>query len=334
MKKAAAITIILLTFPAILAFYINLPPSMMQSQVFEVRYGEPLKKTSRRLKNQNLITSEKAFLAIAHLTNKKNMRTGKYELHAGMSMLGVLIKLTRGDVLTKKITIPEGFNIYQISERLNSSGISSSGSFIYYCFDEDFLKTLRIKSNSCEGYLFPDTYVFPESSDPRDVISAMHSNLRKHLKESDIEEGNSNLGLHGILTLASLIEKEAKKPVERKYISSVFINRLAGGMKLDCDPTIRYALKKFSGRIGYRDLEFDSPYNTYLYKNLPPTPICSPGIESIKAALEPEKTDFLYFVARNDGSHYFSKTLREHNRAVDYYQKGKKKNGFIDRQKI
>ena len=141
-----------------------------------------------------------------------------------------------------------------------------------------------------------------------------------------------NLNSDTLINLASLIEKEAKLPSERNLISAVFHNRLKRGIALYCDPTVRYAVKKFKGRITYSDLKTDSPFNTYKYRGLPPTPICSPGKESIIAALNPAKSSYLYFVARDDGSHYFSKTLKEHNRAVDYYQKGIN-NGFVDSQK-
>ncbi len=143
--------------------------------------------------------------------------------------------------------------------------------------------------------------------------------------------GKLNLSTKQLLILSSIIEKEAKIPSERVLISAVFHNRLKRGIPLYSDPTIRYALKKFKGRIRYKDLKYDSPYNTRIYKGLTPTPICSSGKDSTIAALNPAKSDFLYFVARNDGSHYFSKTLKLHNKAVDYYQKGIG-NGFIDNQ--
>jgi UPF0755 protein len=248
--------------------------------------------------------------------------------------LGILYKLVSGDVLTHRITIPEGFNVYQVAERLEAAGVTAPGEFLYHAFNGRYLETLGIRAPSAEGYLFPDTYVFPEGSDPRDILPVMIKRLRSVLSSMDLARSKDHgLSAHEILTLASLIEKEAKIPSERRVISSVFHNRLKRGMKLDCDPTVRYAVKKFSGRLSVQDLAFRSPYNTYVTIGLPPTPICMPGRDSIDAALNPDETEFLFFVARNDGSHYFSEKLRDHNRAVDFFQKGVK-NGFIDRQKL
>ena len=205
----------------------------------------------------------------------------------------------------------------------SSDLVTGEGEFLYYAFNPSHARALGVDAPSVEGYLFPDTYIIPEASDARDVIALMYRRTKTVLARLDsalLRE--SGLSAHALLTLASLIEKETAVGSERARVASVFRNRLNKNMKLDCDPTVRYATRKFTGRIGYRDLAYDSPFNTYLYRGLPPTPICSPGLASIEAALSPETTDYLYFVSRNDGSHYFSKTLKEHNRAVQYYQKG------------
>jgi UPF0755 protein len=160
----------------------------------------------------------------------------------------------------------------------------------------------------------------------------MHRRLLREISGIDEAKGMNRGRIKELLTLASLIEKEASIPAERKLVSSVFHNRMKRGMRLDCDPTVRYAVKNFDRPLTYRDLASDSPFNTYRHRGLPPTPICSPGREALLAALRPAKTDYLFFVARNDGSHYFSTSLREHNRAVDYYQKGIN-NGFRDKQR-
>lgn len=174
----------------------------------------------------------------------------------------------------------------------------------------------------------------PEESDARYIIKIMNERLKHILNDIDLSGLNKlKLNMHELLTFASLIEKEAKIPSERKYISAVFHNRRRFGMKMDCDPTVRYAVKKFTGAIYRKDLESESPYNTYVHYGLPPTPISSIGMDSIISALNPAPVDFLFFVARNNGSHYFSRTLKEHYRAVDYYQKGIK-NGFIDKQRL
>lgn len=313
------------------AFYLNSPPSFMQEEIFIVKRGENLQNVASRLEEKNLIRNPFFFRFSTYIIQRKYVMKGKYRIFKNMTSLEILKRLSKGEILTKKVTIPEGSNLYEIASRLEKKDITSSGKFLYYAFNTEFLSSIGIHHNSAEGYLFPDTYNFPEDSDARDIIVSMNRHLRRKIKRIDLKHVKMNL--HEILTLGSLIEEEAKIAKERKYISSVFHNRIRRKMKLDCDPTVRYAVKKFKGRITYSDLRDESPFNTYIHRGLTPTPICSPGLESIKAAASPKNTDFLFFVARNDGSHYFSKNLREHNRAVKFYQRGKR-NGFIDNQKL
>ena len=324
---------ILLIMAGIL-MYLNNPPSDMHNSAFLIGKGESLSHTAARLKQKNLIRNEKFFVYLALIEGKSNIQAGKYKIYNRMSSRDIIKKLSAGDIIRLKVTIPEGFNLYGIAQRLAENNIVSAGNFLDYAFDSAFLKSIGIKYKSAEGLLFPDTYTFAEGQDARDIIIIMHNNLKKILTSvtwPDIDK--FSLNRYELIKLASLIEEEAKVQNERKYISAVFHNRLKKRMKLDCDPSVRYALKKFSGKLTRSDLKYESPYNTYLHRGLPPTPICSPGKESILAALNPSNSEFLFFVAKNDGSHYFSKTLREHNKAVDFYQKGIN-NGFIDRQKL
>ncbi|MCP4727090.1 MAG: endolytic transglycosylase MltG, partial [bacterium] len=206
----------------------------------------------------------------------------KYKIFNGMTSTKILRRLSRGEVLRRKVTIPEGFNLYEIAARLDANDITNSDDILYYSTDSKFLKSLGVPSSSLEGYLFPDTYIFAEESDARDIIIIMNNRLKSILKSIDLTNLKKlNLNINQLLNLASLIEAEAKIASERRYISAVFHNRLRRGIKLGCDPTVRYAVKKFKGRIRYSDLKYNSPYNTYLYPGLPPTPICSPGKESI-----------------------------------------------------
>jgi len=306
----------------------------MQDGIFQINKGDTLTKVTHKLKKFNFITNVNFFVITSIVFNRDNIKIGKYRISNGMSSLEIAKKLSRGEIVTKKITIPEGFNIYQIAERMEAEEITSSKKFLNYCFDSNFINSIGISASSAEGYIFPDTYIFPLNSNARDIIIIMHNRLKKILKSIVTSKMNKlGLNLHQLLTLSSLVEKEAKIASERKYISAVFHNRLKRGVKLDSCATILYATKKFKGKLRYRDLRYNSPYNTYQNKGLPPTPICSPGRESIYATLNPVRANYLYFVSRNDGSHYFSKNLKEHNRAVDYYQKDIK-NGFIDRQKL
>lgn len=315
---------------------LNSAPGMMKDEDFIIREGEPARSVARRLKGRNLITSEIFFGTAARAAGRiagAGIRKGKYRISRGTSSFGILHALLRGDVVKSRITIPEGFNLYQIAERLETNRVTGAGDFLYYAFNPSHMRALGIDSPSAEGYLFPDTYIIPEESDARDVIALMYrrtGNVLAKLDPAVIRE--RGLSVHGLLTLASLVEKETAVPAERALVASVFNNRLKRNMKLDCDPTVRYATRKFTGRIGYRDLADNSPFNTYLHRGLPPTPISSAGLAAIEAALGPAESDYLYFVSRNDGSHYFSKTLKEHNRAVNYYQKGIGKD-FRDEQR-
>jgi UPF0755 protein len=319
MKKIIAAFIALLLAGAALAWFVNSPPPEMRDTTFTVEYGESARAIARKLGEGNLIRSRTFFIAASYTLRKRTIRAGRYRIFAGTGTIGILTKLTRGDIIARKVTIPEGFNLFQVADRLEAASICSAGAFTGYAEDGAFLQKIGIAATSAEGYLFPDTYVFPEGSDPRDVIAAMYKRMKKVIGERPAY--GPGMSLHEMLTMASLVEKEAKVYTEREFIASVFYNRLRKGMKLDCDPTVRYAAKRFTGPIRVSDLKNDSPFNTYLHAGLPPTPICSPGRDSILAAMYPKKTDFLYFVARNDGSHKFSKTLKEHNEAVRQYQR-------------
>ncbi len=317
--KKTALAAALAAASLFLIAWLNAPPAGMEDTLFTVARGETIRVIAGNLEKRGLVKSRSFFLIASRPLWSRYVRAGKYRITEGMTTLEILRRLFRGEIVTRRITIPEGFNLYQIKDRLEANGITAEGSFMRHAEDPVFLRRLGISSPSAEGYLFPDTYRFPEDYDARDVITIMHRRLKGIMRQM-LPAGHGR-DLHRVLTMASLIEKEARIPSERGLISSVFHNRLKRGMKLDCDPTVRYAVKRFTGPIRMSDLRSDSPYNTYRRGGLPPTPICSPGRDSIEAALRPETSDYLFFVAKNDGSHYFSKTLGEHNRAVNRYQR-------------
>lgn len=314
--------------------YFNAPPSGMKDVIFSIHEGETLNKVAGRLREQNLVRHEKFFVMTAYIFGDAKVMTGKYRISGGMTSRRIVQRICEGEILRRKVTIPEGFNIYEIAERLSENGITDAGEFVRLCFDAEFLKTIGITYPSAEGLLFPDTYIFAEDSPPKEIIILMHNKMAAVIKSIDPDK-LKKLGFssYQLVNLAALIEKEAKIPSERGYISAIFQTRLKKRWTLGSCATVLYAVKKFKGRLSYDDLKFQSPFNTYLHQGLPPTPICSPGRESITAALNPAETSYLYFVSRNDGSHYFSKTLKEHNRAVDFYQKGIN-NGFKDDQRL
>ncbi len=304
-------------------YYFNAPPRLMRDDIIRVAPGDGVITLAHRLKDRNLIESRRFFSSMASLLKMTAVKPGKYKIPVGITSFGILSKLNRGDIMKARLTIPEGFNIYQIAERLEKLNVAKRDDILHLSSNTPFLRSIGILASSAEGYLFPDTYIFPEESDPKAVLKNMHERLNLVLGQVDLSRMNElNLDRHRLLTMASLIEKEAKIGSERPQVSAVFHNRMKKRMKLDCDPTVRYAVKRFTGPIYLKDLRDPSPYNTYIHPGLPPTPICSPGKAAITAALNPAPSDYLYFVARNDGSHFFSRTYREHARAVNKYQRG------------
>ena len=200
--------------------------------------------------------------------------------------------------------------------------MANSKIFIHQTQDKNLIQAFDIPTDSLEGYLFPETYYLSKLTPEKKIVEKMVNTFKEKVLKSQILKSikESSLSLHEIITLASLIEKETGLDSERKMISSVFYNRLKKNMRLQTDPTVIYAIEKFDGNIRKRDLKIDSPYNTYRYKGLPPGPISSPGLKSIEAAISPIKSNHLYFVSRQDGSHHFSSNLAEHNQAVKKYQ--------------
>jgi UPF0755 protein len=268
-------------------------------------------------------------LMVSFLGLENRIQAGVYKFSPSMPMGKVVWSLKRGEIVAPsmgKIVFPEGMSIYKMGEVLLRNGISDGERFkelVVDASDPDltskfpFLKD--VKTRSLEGYLFPDTYMIPQDISLTGLRDMMLSRFdRVVMPVWDKSSRDTNLTLHEIVTLASIIEKEAAVDEERALISSVFHNRLSKRMHLGADPTVKYALSEFrkpTKKVFYIDLEIDSPYNTYKYIGLPPGPICNPGLASIVAAIYPAKTDYLYFVARKDGTHIFSVTWQEHEKA-------------------
>ena len=233
------------------------------------------------------------------------LKFGEYNLSPSMNMLQILDKLVKGEVITYRITIPEGYTCTQIAEILDKKEVAEK---------EAFLKLVRDGEKTTEGYLFPDTYEVPKKYGAEKMVKAMLSNFNQIAIENKFADRAEEIefSLDEIIILASIIEKEAKFSDEKNKVSAVFHNRLEKGMKLQSCATIQYILEEPKERLDENDLKIDSPYNTYLYKGLPPGAICNPGLDSIMAALEPEEEDYLYFVLGENGRHIFSKTYQEH----------------------
>jgi UPF0755 protein len=274
------------------------------------------------LSHYHLINFPLKFKLIARLKKyDRKIMAGEYALSSSMTPVAILETLTNGKVRLHRLSIPEGFNIKQIAQRVESSGFCGKEGFTKAATDPKFAQKMRIPAQTFEGYLFPDTYLFPKDINAKEIISAMVKQFRMTFRDEwEIRAQTLGFTMHEIVTLASIIEKETGVASERPVIASVFQNRLKRNMRLESDPTVIYGIKNYNGNITKKDLQRLTPYNTYMITGLPPGPIANPGAESIKAALFPAKTNYLYFVAKLDKTHQFSATLTDHNRAVRKYQ--------------
>ncbi len=289
-----------------------------------IEKGSTAKSIGKLLEENNIIKNRYVFRILVKLDDKGQMlKAGKYIINNGMTPQEVLDHLISGGIKKQsvKFTIPEGFELRQIADRLSGMGLVDKERFINLVSDKDmytkryvFLKNLP-EGASLEGYLFPDTYEVYKDATEEDIIDKMLSQFDK-IYNNDIK-GNydkENISLNELITLASIIEREAKVDEERRIISGVFYNRLEKNMKLQSCATVQYALGDRKSHLSNEDLEIKSNYNTYMYNGLPPGPIATAGLKSIKAALYPENVDYLYFVLKNDGSgsHIFSTNYRDH----------------------
>jgi UPF0755 protein len=281
--------------------------------------GTGVRQIGRQLQGLGLVRHPEIFrVVVLEKRAAGRLQAGEYELSGRMSL---------GDhVVRRFVTFPEGRTIEDMAAILAAQGLPAEP-FLAVARDPAPIADLDPKATDLEGYLFPDTYEIPPRSDaPAAVARQAVARFRKVVTPELPAVGTSGLTLREVVTLASLVEMETAVPAERPRVAAVFLNRLRRRMPLQTDPTVIYAMRRagrWDGNIRRRDLAIDSPYNTYRYPGLPPGPIASPGIESLRAVLRPADSDELYFVSRNDGSHHFSRTLAEHARAVDHYQRGR-----------
>lgn len=293
-------------------------------RVVDFAKGSSLKKLAGELEQEGLIGSATLFTLYAKISGiAGKVQAGAYQFSDALTPLEILDKLATGDVFEKRFALPEGYSIFQIAEMLDSRGFFKKEPFLKECRNPRLLKELGIPAASVEGYLYPSTYNLLKIETPASLIREMTGQFSKVYAEKFAAiEKESRLSRLQIITLASMVEKEAVVSEEMPLISSVFHNRLKIGMPLQSDPTAVYGLRAFGGKVSAHDVRRDTPYNTYLLKGLPPGPIGNPSAVAIEAALRPTATGYYYFVARNDGTHHFSRTLDEHNRAVQLYLKG------------
>ncbi|MDD2365435.1 MAG: endolytic transglycosylase MltG [Desulfuromonadaceae bacterium] len=295
------------------------------SVVYDLSFpsGSGIKKLAIELKKAGVIRSSWHFVILTRLKgNSHKLKAGEYRLNDGMTPDTILSKIVSGDVDYRKFTLPEGYSTYQAAELLEQKGYFNKEDFLKKCRDKLLLAKLGLKeAASAEGYLYPATYNLPKLCSPEQLLDQMIGQFNKEFYNITKGEVLEPVSRHNIVTLASIIEREAVSSEEKCIISSVFHNRLRVGMPLQSDPTAVYGIRNQPGKVSKTDIQITSPYNTYLNRGLPPGPIGNPGRDSMLAAMNPAKTDYLYFVARKDGTHQFSRTLEEHNRAVVKYLK-------------
>jgi UPF0755 protein len=328
LKILLALTVVsLIVFSALFTTAFNhIPEAESDTLIFEVKEGSNASRISDDLHAQGIISKKWPFLWGYRLFfSSHSLKAGEYALPVPLSPKQILNLLIAGKVHLRSITIPEGLTRVETAEHLEAAGFVEQAEFLAVSADSAQIAALDPEALDLEGYLFPETYRFPKDASEETIVAAMTGQFTRTFAEEwrtrAIELG---LSVREIVILATLIEKETSKPEERALVSAVFHNRLRIQMKLDCDPTIVYALKQigeYTGRLRYKDLKFDSPYNTYLYGGLPPGPIANPGRAALEAALFPADVDYFFFVSRNDGSHHFSRTYREHVNAVNKYQR-------------
>ncbi len=311
-------------------FFLYLTPTLTkkgQTRRIFIEEGTPFERVVQELKREEIISSPGLFSLLAQITmNTKKIKAGEYVFPAPQRPFSVLTKLVKGEVATYYITIPEGSTMYDIGQILERYRIANKERFLQLAGSGEVAKSYDIDLPSLEGFLFPDTYLMTRGMNERSIITMMVKRFRKAFTEK-MEKRRLEMGipLNRLITIASIIEKETSLRAEMPIIASIIYRRLKKHMRLQMDPTVIYGLKKWDGRLTRKDLTTYSKFNTYLIQGLPPSPISNPGTNSIKAALYPSKTRFLYFVSKNDGSHYFSRTLRQHINAVNRYQKKKRR---------
>lgn len=328
-KKLILYTVALFLTGSFFCWYLYLflttpGPRLKQTVIVFVPKGTTLWETTQLLVSEGMVTDGRLFSWWARLTGAdRKIKNGEYEFTDPLSPLEILRRLTEGRGLRHVVTITEGMTLKQIAALLATKGLGAEESFLCLNADQAFLERWGLPSQGMEGYLYPDTYYFSWLASPEEILGRMIGRFYTVLRPDMYRRAAAlDLSAHEVITLASLIEKETGTDAERPLVSAVFHNRLKKGIPLQCDPTVIYGLDHFDGNLTRAHLQTPTPYNTYLLHGLPPGPIANPGLKAILAALQPADQNYLYFVARGDGTHEFSSDLATHNRAVQRFQKG------------
>ena len=322
---ALVIAVLAVGFLRDLYLYAKQPASEDASPVMtNIEPGQSFEEIVEVLHAKGLILRPGKFKTFARLKKyDRDIKAGLYSLSASMSPEEILKILVKGKTHHFRLTIPEGFTISQIAETLGDTGLVDPAKFLSVAEDREFSQGLDLEADSLEGYLFPDTYFLRKGVSPESLAQTMVARFRQVFDPLwETRPKDHKYSVHETVTLASIIEKETGAAHERPLISSVFHNRMNKNMRLESDPTVIYGIDNFSGNLTKKDLKTPAPYNTYTIRGLPPGPIANPGLESLRAAIFPAQSNYLFFVAKNDGTHHFSVDYKEHAKAVRKYQLG------------
>jgi UPF0755 protein len=291
--------------------------------LFEVKRGESLREIATRLEREGLVRDARATTWWARLRGQAaQLHAGEYWLSPALSPAEMIDRFASGRVATWEVVIPEGLTAAEIGARFAERNLVDAGEFATAVADPELARSLGIPARSLEGYLFPETYRLPRGQSSREVARVLVEQFHTAWRQVEARARARGLAIHEVVILASIVEKETGVAAERPIIASVFANRLRRNMRLESDPTVIYGLRAFDGNLRRSDLDdAANPYNTYQHYGLPPGPIANPGLDALRAAIDPADSDLLYFVSRNDGTHEFSSNYRAHVDAVDRYQR-------------
>ncbi|MGZ9137971.1 MAG: endolytic transglycosylase MltG [Candidatus Deferrimicrobiaceae bacterium] len=299
------------------------PTGNWEGKLVLVPKGSALPEVVGILQEGGVLPHPVAFRALVLLTfSSRRLHYGEYAFPSPPSDFEAWQRLVRGDVIKYEVTVPPGANLYDVAKLVEEKHLATDEAFLAAAASPAVLRRLEIPGESAEGYLFPDSYILVKPITPEEILEFMVRQFRRKVPpDMEIRAREAGLSLHQVVTIASIIEKETGVAEEKPLVSAVIRRRLALAMPLQMDPTVIYGMKRFDGTVTRKDLRTEGPYNTYLNQGLPPGPISNPGLAALAAALNPSKTEYLYFVSRNDGSHTFSRTLPEHNRAVERFRR-------------
>ena len=290
----------------------------------DIPRGASQRTIARLLAENGVVRSRVAFEILCRWRKPRSMQAGEYFFNQPVTAFAVYDAIANGRVFVKEFVIPEGFTMFDIASLAAQEGFLTRDEFLAAARDPSPIRDIAPDAPSLEGFLFPATYEFPRHMTGKDMTAAMVKKFRQEWQTLPAAGPTPHQSIQDVVTLASLVERETPRPEERPHVAGVFENRLRIGQRLQCDPTVAYALTLaglYTGKLDGAELQFVSPYNTYRNTGLPPGPIANPGEAALRAALDPPPTDDLYFVANTEGGHFFSKTLEEHNRNVARYRR-------------